>query len=142
MNSFRSRIRRVSETLGRQGIQASVLVSFTVVAVLVVLLLSLVLYNRFTQRTRVLMTESTQQLMSQTEANLEDYLTSMRRVSDAMYYDVIKDKDLARDNLDSEMFLLYEANKDNLVSFALFKRDGSLVSAAPISAMKARTDVR
>ncbi len=141
-NSFRSRIRRVSETLGRQGIQASVLVSFTVVAVLVVLLLSLVLYNRFTQRTRVLMTESTQQLMSQTEANLEDYLTSMRRVSDAMYYDVIKDKDLARDNLDSEMFLLYEANKDNLVSFALFKRDGSLVSAAPISAMKARTDVR
>lgn len=141
-NTLRSRISRVSKTVGRQGIQASVLVSFTVVAVLVVLLLSLVLYNRFTQRTRVMMTESTQQLMSQTEANLEDYLTSMRRVSDAMYYDVIKDKDLARDSLDSEMFLLYEANKDNLVSFALFKRDGSLVSAAPISAMKTRIDVR
>ena len=78
-NMLRSRISRVMERVGRQGIQASVLVSFTVVAVLVVLLLSLVLYNRFTQRTRVLMTESTQQLMSQTEANLEDYLTSMRR---------------------------------------------------------------
>lgn len=141
-NTFYGQVGKVMERVGRQGIQASVLVSFTVVSILVVLLLSLVLYNRFTQRTRVMMTESTQQLMSQTETNLEDYLTSMRRVSDAMYYDVIKDKDLARDSLDSEMFLLYEANKDNLISFALFKRDGSLVSAAPISAMKSRIDVR
>ncbi len=141
-NTFHGQVGKVMERVGRQGIQASVLVSFTVVSILVVLLLSLVLYNRFTQRTRVMMTESTQQLMSQTETNLEDYLTSMRRVSDAMYYDVIKDKDLARDSLDSEMFLLYEANKDNLISFALFKRDGSLVSAAPISAMKSRIDVR
>ena len=141
-NTFHGQVGKVMERVGRQGIQASVLVSFTVVSILVVLLLSLVLYNRFTQRTRVMMTESTQQLMSQTETNLEDYLTSMRRISDAMYYDVIKDKDLARDSLDSEMFLLYEANKDNLISFALFKRDGSLVSAAPISAMKNRIDVR
>ena len=141
-NTFHGQVGKVMERVGRQGIQASVLVSFTVVSILVVLLLSLVLYNRFTQRTRVMMTESTQQLMSQTETNLEDYLTSMRRVSDAMYYDVIKDKDLAKDSLDSEMFLLYEANKDNLISFALFKRDGSLVSAAPISAMKSRIDVR
>ena len=141
-NTFHGQVGKVMERVGRQGIQASVLVSFTVVSILVVLLLSWVLYNRFTQRTRVMMTESTQQLMSQTETNLEDYLTSMRRVSDAMYYDVIKDKDLARDSLDSEMFLLYEANKDNLISFALFKRDGSLVSAAPISAMKSRIDVR
>ncbi len=141
-NTFYGQVGKVMERVGRQGIQASVLVSFTVVSILVVLLLSLVLYNRFTQRTRVMMTESTQQLMSQTETNLEDYLTSMRRISDAMYYDVIKDKDLARDSLDSEMFLLYEANKDNLISFALFKRDGSLVSAAPISAMKSRIDVR
>lgn len=141
-NTFHGQVGKVMERVGRQGIQASVLVSFTVVSILVVLLLSLVLYNRFTQRTRVMMTESTQQLMSQTETNLEDYLTSMRRISDAMYYDVIKDKDLARDSLDSEMFLLYEANKDNLISFALFKRDGSLVSAAPISAMKSRIDVR
>ena len=141
-NTFHGQVGKVMERVGRQGIQASVLVSFTVVSILVVLLLSLVLYNRFTQRTRVMMTESTQQLMSQTETNREDYLTSMRRVSDAMYYDVIKDKDLARDSLDSEMFLLYEANKDNLISFALFKRDGSLVSAAPISAMKSRIDVR
>ena len=132
----------IREMIGSQGIQTTVLVSFTVVSVLFVVLLGFSLYQRFTQRTRVMMTESMEQLMSQTEANLEDYLTSMRRISDAMYYDAIKDKDLAKDSLDSEMSLLYEANKDNLVSFALFRRDGFLVSASPVSTMKTDLDVR
>ena len=124
------------------GIQFTVLVSFTVVSVLFMVILGLSLYQRFTLRTRAMMTESMEQLMSQTEANVEDYLTAMRRVSNAMYYDTIKDKDMTRDSLDSEMSLLYEANKDNLISFALFKRDGSLVCAAPVSTMKDGMDVR
>ena len=48
----------------------------------------------------MMMTESTEQLMAQTEENLEGYLTNMRRLSDAMYYDVIKAKDLSGENLD------------------------------------------
>ena len=130
------------EKAGGQGVQFTVLVSFTVVSVLFMVLLGFSLYQRFTLRTRTMMTESMEQLMNQTEANVEDYLTSMRRVSDAMYYDTIKDKDMTRDSLDSEMSLLYEANKDNLISFALFKRDGSLVGAAPVSTMKEGMDVR
>ena len=127
-------------SIRRMGIQTMVLVSFTVVAVLIMLILAITLYQGYMQRSRVMMTESAQHLLSQTEANLEDYLTAMRRISDAMYYNVIKDKDLGRDSLDSEMYLLYEANKENLISFALFKRDGSLVSAAPVSPMKQDVD--
>ena len=44
----------------------------------------------------------------------------MRRISDAMYYSVIKDKDLEQEGMDEEMTLLYEANKDNLVSIACY----------------------
>ena len=40
------------------------------------------------------MRENSRQLLEQTAINLEDYLRSMRRISDAMYYSVIKDKDL------------------------------------------------
>ena len=135
-------IGQAMEKAGRLGIQFTVLVSFTVVSVFIMVLLGFSLYQRFTLRTRAMMTESMEQLMSQTEANFEDYLTAMRRVSDAMYYDTIKDKDMTLDSLDSEMSLLYEANKDNLISFALFKRDGSLVCAAPVSTMKEGMDVR
>ena len=102
-------IEKTMEKAGRRGIQFTVLVSFTVVSVFIMVLLGFSLYQRFTLRTRAMMTESMEQLMSQTEANFEDYLTSMRRVSDAMYYDTIKDKDMALDSLDSEMSLLYEA---------------------------------
>ncbi len=133
---------QVREKAGGLGIQFTVLVSFTVVSVLIMVILGFSLYQRFTLRTRIMMTESMEQLMSQTEANFEDYLTAMRRVSDAMYYDTIKDKDMTSDSLDSEMSLLYEANKDNLISFALFKRDGSLVCAAPVSTMKEGLDVQ
>ena len=141
-SGFSKWIGQTMEKAGRLGIQFTVLFSFTVVSVLIMVLLGFSLYQRFTLRTRAMMTESMEQLMSQTEANFEDYLTSMRRVSDAMYYDTIKDKDMALDSLDSEMSLLYEANKDNLISFALFKRDGSLVCAAPVSTMKEGMDVR
>lgn len=140
--SILAQVGKVRNWVRRLDIQTTILVSFTVVSVLVVLLLCFALYQRFMQRSRMMMTESTEQLMAQTEENLEGYLTNMRRLSDAMYYDVIKAKDLSGENLDNEMFLFYEANKDNLVSFALFKRDGSLVSASPVSTMKPGLDVR
>lgn len=69
-------------------------------------------------------TQSAEQLLNQTAINLESYLRNMRRISDAMYYSVIKDKDLATDSLDEEMNLLYEANKDNLISIACYTNDG------------------
>ena len=103
--------------------------------------LSIVLYTRFASRQIQMTTEAAEQLLTQTTVNLEDYLVNMRRLSDAMYYDVIKDADLARDSIDSELNLLYEAHKDNLISFALFRRDGELVSAAPVATMKQNLDV-
>lgn len=112
------------------------LISFTVIAVSFTLLLGVSMYQSFAVSSRRMMTESTERMLAQTTVGLEDYLVSMRRVSDAMYYDVIKDKDLASDLLDEEMNLLYEAHKDSLVSFSLFRKDGRLLSAAPVATLK------
>lgn len=79
--------------------------------------------------------------MNQTAINLETYLRNMRRISDAMYYSVIKDKDLAVDSVDEEMNLLYEANKDNLISIACYTNDGKLVAAAPVTNEKDNSDI-
>lgn len=85
--------------------------------------------------------ESSEQLLNQTAINLETYLKNMRRISDAMYYSVIKDKDLAVDSLNEEMNLLYEANKDNLISIACYTNNGELVAAAPVSNEKNNLDI-
>ena len=59
-----------------------------------------------------------------------------------MYYSVIKNKDLSIETLDKEMTLLYESNKDNLVSIACITENGALVAAAPISTRKESVDFR
>ena len=61
-----------------------------------------------------MMSENAVQLLDQTATNLESYLKNMRRISDTMYYSVIKDKDLASEDMVQEMNLLYDANKENL----------------------------
>ena len=85
--------------------------------------------------------ESTGQLLNQTAINLEDYLRNMRRISDTMYYSVIKNKDLASDTMDEEMNLLYEANKDNLISIACYTGDGQLVAAVPVANEKEQVNI-
>ena len=116
-----------------KSIQVTISVSFTITAVCIMCFLGILLYQQFARKTEL--------LLNQTAISLEDYLRSMRRISDAMYYSVIKDKDLATEGLDEEMDLLYEANKDNLVSIACYARDGGLVAAAPIANVKAGISV-
>ena len=84
---------------------------------------------------------STGQLLNQTAINLEDYLRNMRRISDTMYYSVIKNKDLASDTMDEEMNLLYEANKDNLISIACYTGEGQLVAAVPVANEKSQVNI-
>ena len=81
--------------------------------------------------------------MEQTEESLEDYLVSMRRISDALYYNLIKENDFSSQNNDIQngMHLLYEANKDNLHSIAIYNDYGSLMAAEPIASQKEDPDV-
>ena len=121
-----------------QSIQMTIALSFTIVSVIS---LGISLYNRFVNKMEDMTTQSAEQLLNQTAINLESYLRNMRRISDAMYYSVIKDKDLATDSLDEEMNLLYEANKDNLISIACYTNDGRLVAAAPVATEKNNLDI-
>ncbi len=138
------RVSEVNERIRKympHTIQSTILMAFTVVSFTLLLILGLMLYTLFARRMRSGTIEATQQLMEQSVVNLEDYLVSMRRISDAMYYDVIKNADLEKDSVDNEMNIIYEAHKDNLVSLSLFMQDGTLVSASPISSLKADLQV-
>ncbi len=122
-------------------IQGTILLTFTIVSFTLLMILGIVLYTLFARRMNISSIETTEQLMKQSVVNLEDYLLSMRRISDAMYYDVIKNTDIAEGSVDNEMNLIYEAHKDNLVSFSLFLNDGRLISATPIATVKEDLDV-
>lgn len=124
-----------------KSIQMTIVVSFTVISVCSMGLLTVTLYNRFVNQMQEMMVENAESLLNQTSIKLETYLRSMRRISDAMYYSVIKNTDLAQENMDAEMNLLYEANKDNLISIACYTNDGRLVAAAPVATEKENSDI-
>lgn len=124
-----------------QSIQVTISISFTIVSTICMATLGISLYNSFVNTVEHTMSQSGEQILDQTAINLETYLRSMRRISDAMYYSVIKDKNLARDTLDEEMNLLYEANKGNLISIACYTNSGELVAAAPVATEKEHPDV-
>ena len=124
-----------------KSMQMTISVSFTVLSVCCMCFLGVMLYQQFTRKAENLTVENARQLLNQTTINLEDYLRSMRRISDAMYYTVIKNTDIGSENLDDAMTLLYEANKDKLISVACYTNDGNLTAAAPIATEKAGADV-
>ena len=88
------------------------------------------------QTTNRLQEDGSQRVLAQVNLNLDGYLRRMMRISDTMYFRVIKSTDLERGDISQQMNLLYEENRDALVSIALFGGDGSLVSATPLGSLK------
>ncbi len=131
----------LKKAVNYRSIQFTISASFTLVTLVSMLFMGIVLYSKFVSKTEETTIKATEQLLSQTNVNLETYLRNMMRISDSMYYSVIKDKDISTDSLDAEMNLLYEVNKDNLVSIACFKDDGKLVAATPVATLKKNIDV-
>lgn len=125
-----------------RSMQMTISISSTILSVCCMCLLGVMLYQQFTRKAENLTVENSRQLLNQTTINLEDYLRNMRRISDAMYYTVIKNTDIGSESLEDSMNLLYEANKDKLVSVACYTNDGKLTEASPIATEKPGVDVK
>ncbi len=126
----------------KRSIQLIITISFTTIAIIAMAFMGIVLYAQFAQNTRENAIESNKQLLDQAAWNLNTYLRSMMTVSDTMYYSVIKNRDLTYEPLDKEMTLLYEANKDNLISIACVTEDGAVMAAAPVATRKKGIDIK
>ena len=125
----------------KRNLQFMIAVSFTLITVIGMLVLGITLYSTYTRTAEELTVEDNSQLVAQVELNLTNYLRNMMRISDSAYYSVIKNIDFAEQTVDKELTLLYEANKDNLVSIACFTDEGALVAATPVSTLKPSVDV-
>lgn len=115
-----------------------IMLAFSVASVSIMLILGIGMYSRFFTVFWQDTIQNTQKLMEQTGENLEDYLVSMRQISDTAYYNVIKGNDFTNqdEDIQNEMNLLYEVNKDNLRSIALYNNYGSLIAAEPVASQK------
>lgn len=122
-------------------LQYMISLSFTLITVIGMLLLGITLYAAYTRNAEELAVEDNSKLVAQVELNLTNYLRNMMRISDTAYYSVIKNIDFSENGAEKELTLLYEANRDNLVSIACFTNEGKLIAATPVSTLKQHVDV-
>lgn len=123
-----------------QSMQVMIAVSFSIIFIAIIIILSIILYELFSDRTEETVQNNASVYLNQTKSSIEEYLRSMRRISDSLYYSEIKKDDTDKTSYDEAFNLVYESQADNLVSIALYSEDGSLVTAVPVSTEK--SDVR
>ena len=126
-----------------RGMQSTIMIVFSVISISITLILGIVMYIRFSAVNRQETIQTAQTLMEQTGETLEDYLVSMRQISDTVYYNVIKDGAFPDQdqNIQKGMNLLYEANRDNLRTISIYNSYGSLMAAEPVALQKEDPDV-
>lgn len=119
------------------------MVAFSVISTLIMICMGMMVYWRFSGITQQNIVDNNRKMMDQTVDSIENYLVNMRQISDAAYYDVIKENDIREQNesIHKGLNLLYEANKENLRSIAIYNGYGSLMAAEPVVAQKEEPDV-
>ena len=141
MRYLNEKRKKLQRRVGNRSFRFMISMSFTFVALTGMILITAVLLNRYERTLERQVLSDSQKLIGQVEINLNTYLRSMMRSSDAVYYNVIKKVDFDKDDIFRELSLLYEANKDNLVSIACFTRDGELLGAAPVGSLKKNVNI-
>lgn len=139
LNSIKSKIISYYK---KASIQYIISISFTIVAVIGMIVVGGALYLRFNNSTEEMVLKNNKSILEQVNLNLDSYLRKMMKISDTIYYRAIKKTDLSDENIDKEMDLIYEANKDYLISISLFSDYGEVIASYPLQQLKNNIDPR
>ena len=117
--------------LQKASIRYIIFIYFTLTALAASIFIGISLYSRLSGQMSATIREENQILINQITRSMEDYLRTVMKLSDSLYYGVVKNADLASGSIGSEMTLLYDNNKDNVENIALLSKEGKLLEAVP-----------
>ncbi|MFF2014419.1 sensor histidine kinase [Paenibacillus sp. NPDC058177] len=123
-----------------RSIQLIITVTFTFVAVLVAILVSFMLYNKFAKTAEENANLNMQQIIEQVNYNLELYAKGMRNIYEKAEAQITLTPDIGAPMLKERMSTLLESRED-LVSVALFTPQGELVLNVPGLEMRHNTQL-
>ena len=63
------------------------------------------------------------------------------KLSDSIYYNVIKKTDITSKSIDRDITLLYDNNKDTVENIALFSADGDMLLSVPAARMRSDSKI-
>ena len=128
--------------VGRKAsIRYTIFTYFTISALAVILLIGVTLYAQMSQQLKVAVREENQAVLGQINRSVDAYLRTIMKLSDSLYYGVIKNADLDEESVGSQITLLYDNNKDSIANIALLSKEGELIEAVPAARLKTGLDV-
>ena len=96
------------------SIQSSIFIYFTVTAIIAIALISLIMFQRFTNSLNATIIEENAGIIGQVGESIDSYLRNSMKISDSIYYNVIKNTDISGDEIKKGMNLIY-VNNDNMI---------------------------
>ncbi|MBS5283311.1 MAG: sensor histidine kinase [Clostridiales bacterium] len=124
----------------KAGIRSIIFIYFTVMALAASICMGLSFYARMSSQLEASRQEESQILISQLNRSVDSYLRTIMKLSDTLYYSVIKNVDLSTDSVNRELMLLYDNNKDSVESIALLSGEGEILEAVPAARLNPRAD--
>lgn len=125
----------------KTSIRYIIFIYFTVSALAVIMLIGVVLYMQMSRQLTLAVQEENQAVLGQINRSVDSYLRAIMKLSDSLYYDVIKNADLNTEPVNSRITLLYDNNKDSIANIALLSQNGELLEAVPAARLKTDLDV-
>ena len=123
------------------SIQSSIFMYFTVTAIIAIALISLIIFQRFTNSLNATIIEENSGIVGQLGESVDSYLRNAMKVSDSIYYNVIKNTDISNDDIKRGMNLIY-VNNDNMIDdIALVSGKGELIESMPALRLKDNSNV-
>ena len=123
------------------SIRYIIFVYFTLSALAASVFIGLSLYGRLADQMSSTIQEENQILINQINRYMDSYLRTVMKLSDSLYYGVVKNADLSDGSINSQFTLLYDNNKDNVEQIALFSKEGYLMESVPAARLKTQADV-
>lgn len=125
----------------RVSIRYTIFIYFTVSALVAMLLGGIALYAQMSRQLSAVVQEESQAVLVQVNRSVDSYLRTIMKLSDSLYYGVIKNADLSAGTVNDQITLLYDNNKDNIANIALLSKEGELLEAVPAARLKTGLDV-
>jgi two-component system sensor histidine kinase YesM len=115
---------KLKERIANASIRYIIFIYFTLTALAASVFIGVSLYTRLSGQMSSTIQEENQILINQITRSMDSYLRTIMKLSDSIYYGVIKNADLSDDSINQEITLLYDSNKDMIENIALLSKQG------------------
>lgn len=114
-----------------RSIRNSIFIYFTITSLVAVLLIVISIYSRLSSQLYDTVKRENVNLVNRVDSSMEVYLRNIMKLSDTIYYGIIKNTNLSEDSIGEKLTLLYNNNKEQVSNIALISKEGEPISVVP-----------